>query len=32
MNINEVLQGLNNLGGEMPRITKPKRIKAKGID
>ena len=27
MNINEVLQGLNNLGGEMPRITKPKRIK-----
>ncbi len=27
MNINEVLQGLNNLGGEMPRVTKPKRIK-----
>ncbi len=27
MNINEVLQGLNNLGGEMPRVTKAKRIK-----
>lgn len=27
MNINEVLQGLSNLGGEMPRVTKPKRIK-----
>lgn len=27
MHINEVLQGLSNLGGEMPRVTKPKRIK-----
>ena len=27
MNINEVLQGLSNLGGETPRVTKPKRIK-----
>ena len=27
MDINEVLQGLSNLGGEMPRVTKPKRIK-----
>ncbi len=27
MEINEVLQGLSNLGGEMPRVTKPKRIK-----
>jgi hypothetical protein len=27
MNINEVLQGLSNLGGEMPRVTNPKRIK-----
>ncbi len=26
MHINEVLQGLSNLGGEMPRVTKPKRI------
>ena len=27
MNINEVLQGMSNLGGETPRVTKPKRIK-----
>ena len=27
MDIKEVLQGLSNLGGEMPRVTKPKRIK-----
>ena len=27
MKINEVLQGMSNLGGETPRVTKPKRIK-----